>query len=77
MSTLWLFLDILHCFREERESLLGIKSKLLQLGTELLGMTLATVMFVTAMFPDPAVWLLSKESEFLYTLNSKPVWGLH
>lgn len=62
LSTLWLFLDILHCFRGERESHLGIKSKLLQLGTELLGMTLATLMFVRRDvywdFPLTDKWLL-------------------
>lgn len=62
-SLLWLCLDIMHCFRRGRESLLGIKSKLWHwVGTELLGITLSTGMFarraVSLDFPLSAKWLL-------------------
>ena len=81
-SLLWLCLDIMHCFRGERESILGIKSTLWHSGNWATGtypvnrdvceassfLGFPTLGQVVAALPEPVVRLVSKESEFPHTL---------
>lgn len=80
-SLLWRCLDIRHCFRRESESLLGIKSKLWQWELSywewpcrrgcLQGEQFPRISHCrpsgVAVLPEPAVCLVSKESEFPHT----------